>query len=157
MFIPYPGSEFFPSRIQRKNDSRIPKPNPHQRIFSIFTQQIFLNSRKYDSGFSPRIRIMIFYLSRIPDPEHKKAPDPWSGSATLSVTWESCRNMLDDFFASPWWLVLEPQRFDPVEGGHTSLPSRIQVRSQFSSWGRPKCRPCWADSAVGPRLQPEMS
>jgi hypothetical protein len=30
-----------------------------------------------------RIRILIFYPFRIPDPAVKKAPDPGSGSATL--------------------------------------------------------------------------
>jgi hypothetical protein len=36
-----------------------------------------------DPGCSSRIRIMIFYPSRIPDPGVKKASDPESGSATL--------------------------------------------------------------------------
>jgi hypothetical protein len=31
----------------------------------------------------PRIRMLTFYPSRIPDPGVKKAPDPGSGSATL--------------------------------------------------------------------------
>ncbi len=37
---------------------------------------MFLSSRKYDPGCSSRIRILIFYPSRIPDPGVKKAPDP---------------------------------------------------------------------------------
>jgi hypothetical protein len=43
----------------------------------------FLSSRKYDPGCSSRIRILTFYLSQIPDPGVKKAPDPGSGSATV--------------------------------------------------------------------------
>jgi hypothetical protein len=52
----------------------------------------FLSSKKYDPGYSSRIRILTFYPSRIriltfypsriPDPGVKKAPDP--GSATLA-------------------------------------------------------------------------
>jgi hypothetical protein len=60
MFIPNSGSKFLSSRI---------------RIFSI-----------PDPGSRDkkiRIRILIFYLSRIPDPGVKKAPNPGSGSATL--------------------------------------------------------------------------
>jgi len=34
-------------------------------------------------GFRSRVRILIFYPSRITDPGFKKAPDPGSGSATL--------------------------------------------------------------------------
>jgi hypothetical protein len=36
---------------------------------------LFLSSRKYDPGCSSRIRILIFYPSRIPDPGVKKAPN----------------------------------------------------------------------------------
>jgi hypothetical protein len=50
-------------------------------------KKLFLSSRKYDPGCSSRIRIPdpdpVIYLSRIPDPGVKKAPDPGSGSATL--------------------------------------------------------------------------
>jgi hypothetical protein len=46
---------------------------------------MFLCSRKYDPGFLSWIRIRICYLSRIPDPGVKKAPDPESGSVTLFV------------------------------------------------------------------------
>jgi hypothetical protein len=63
------------------------------RIFSIpdpgsaSKKKLFLSSRKYDPGCSSRIRIqiriLILYPLRIPDPGVKKAPDPWSGSATL--------------------------------------------------------------------------
>ncbi len=47
----------------------------------IRTKKWFLSSRKYDPGFSSRIRMLTFYPSRISDPGVKKAPDP--GSATL--------------------------------------------------------------------------
>jgi hypothetical protein len=39
--------------------------------------------------FHPGSRILTFYPSRIPDPVVKKAPDPGSGSATLSETCET--------------------------------------------------------------------
>jgi len=68
---PDPNSEFFPSRNPSKN-------------LSILTQnKWFLCSQKYDPGCSTRIRILIFYPFRIPDPGVKKPPDPESGSATL--------------------------------------------------------------------------
>ncbi len=43
-----------------------------------------------DPGCSSRIRILIFYPSRIPNPEVKKAPDPRSGSATLARRLDLC-------------------------------------------------------------------
>jgi hypothetical protein len=68
MFIPdpnffHPGSELFPSRI------RIKYFNP---------KKSFLSSQKYDPGCSSRIRILIFYPSRISDPVAKRhrIPDP---------------------------------------------------------------------------------
>jgi hypothetical protein len=66
----YPGSEFFPSRIRIKQ-------------FNNVTQKLFLSSRKYDPGCSPRIPDPDFHPLWIPDPGVKKAPDPGSGSATL--------------------------------------------------------------------------
>jgi hypothetical protein len=42
---------------------------------------MFHSSRKYDPSCSSRIRILIFYPSRIPDQGVKKTPD--IGSATL--------------------------------------------------------------------------
>ncbi len=36
-----------------------------------------------EPGSGTKIRILIFYPSRIPDPGVKKAPDPGSDSATL--------------------------------------------------------------------------
>ncbi len=67
----YPGSDFFPYRIQIFSNS---DPGSASKNLSILTQ-------KYDQGCSSRIRILIFYPSRIPDPGVKTAPDP--GSATL--------------------------------------------------------------------------
>jgi hypothetical protein len=66
MFIPGPGSDFFPSRIRV---SSIPDPRFASKNLSILT------SRKYDQGRSSRIRILTFYPSRIPDPGVKKAPE----------------------------------------------------------------------------------
>jgi hypothetical protein len=68
----YPGSEFFPSRIQGQHK------NSGSRIRIRIKEFKFLSSRKYDSGFSSRIRM--FYPSRIPDPGIKKALN--SGSRT---------------------------------------------------------------------------
>jgi hypothetical protein len=81
IFIPDPnfshtGSRirFFPSRIRIKE-------------FKYFNpKKCFLSSGKYDPGCSSRIRILIFFPSRIPDSGVKKAPDPGSGSATLLNT-----------------------------------------------------------------------
>jgi hypothetical protein len=75
MFIP--DSNFFiPDPGSRSKRFRI--PDPYQTILSILTQKLFLSSRKYDPGCSSRIRILIFYPSRIPDPGVKKARDPGS-------------------------------------------------------------------------------
>ncbi len=51
----------------------------------------FESSRKYDPGWSSRIRILIFYPSRIMDPGGKKAPDPGYESVTLFMIFEGCR------------------------------------------------------------------
>ncbi len=66
--------------------SRIPifsnlDPGSASKNFSILTQKIVSQLRKYDPGCSSCIRILIFYPSRIQGV--KKAPDPGSGSATL--------------------------------------------------------------------------
>ena len=92
MFIPYPGSDFFPSRIRTVS---IPDLESASKNLSILTpkkpKKWFLSSRKYDPGCSSRIRMLTFYPSKIPDPGVKKAPDPGSGSATLQkynrITW----------------------------------------------------------------------
>jgi hypothetical protein len=83
MFIPDPGSDFFPSRILDRTDS-IPDPGSASKNLSILTRkQWFLSSRKYDPGCSSRISDPDADFLPIPDPEVKKAPDPGSGSATL--------------------------------------------------------------------------
>jgi hypothetical protein len=78
MFIPDPGSDFFPSRI----------PDPGSRIlikeFKYFkpkkSKKWFLSSKKYDPGCSSRIPDpdADFLPSRNPDPGVKKAPNPGS-------------------------------------------------------------------------------
>ncbi len=68
---------FFPLRIRI---FPIPDPWSASKNLSILTQKMALSSRKYNSGYSSRIRI--FNLSHITDGV-KKAPDPGSGSATL--------------------------------------------------------------------------
>jgi hypothetical protein len=73
MFIPDPGSEFFP----------ISDPGSTSKNSSIITQQR-LSEILYDPGCSSRIRSLTFYPSRIPDPGVKKAPDP--GSTTMETT-----------------------------------------------------------------------
>jgi hypothetical protein len=57
--------------------------NTEFKYFS--SKKWFLSSRKYDPVWSSRIRVLIFYPSRIPDPGVKKAPDPGSGSARLLI------------------------------------------------------------------------
>jgi hypothetical protein len=71
----YPGSEYFPSRIQGLKDSRI---RIRIKEFKYIKQKE--RSRNYDPGCSSRIRILIFLP--IPDPRVEKAPDP--DRATLS-------------------------------------------------------------------------
>jgi hypothetical protein len=81
MFIPDPGSDFFPSRIRTVS---IPDPGSASKNLRVLTPKKWvLSSRKYDPGCSSRIpdSDADFYPSRIPDPGVKKAPDP--GSATL--------------------------------------------------------------------------
>ncbi len=89
----YPGSEFFSipgprSRIQGQNDSgsriRIPDPDPHQRI----QKNVSKISEIWSGMFIPdpylRSGSWFFYPSGILDTGVKKAPDPGSGSATLT-------------------------------------------------------------------------
>jgi hypothetical protein len=76
----YVGSECFQSRIQVR---KIPDPDPHQGILSIFnTNKLFPSSRKNDLGCSSRILDPDPDLSSIPDPDPgpgiKKASDPES-------------------------------------------------------------------------------
>jgi hypothetical protein len=65
MFIPDPGSDFFPSQIRlfsipdpgsEQSQSRI--PDPHQKILCFNPKKGFLSSRKYDPGCSSRIRML---------------------------------------------------------------------------------------------------
>jgi hypothetical protein len=87
----YPGSEFFPSRIQDKKDygSRILIRIKEFKYF--LPKKFILSSRKYDcvhprSG--SRIRILIFtHPSGV-----KKALDPGSGSAVLVMMCSSARD-----------------------------------------------------------------
>jgi hypothetical protein len=86
MFIPDPGSDFFPSRIRTVS---IPDPGSSSKNLSILTpkkaKKWFLSSKKYDSGSSSGIPDpdADFLPPRIPDPGVKKAPNPGSVSATL--------------------------------------------------------------------------
>jgi hypothetical protein len=70
MFIPDP-TFFHPG-----SDLSIPDPNffPHpgstSKNLNILTPKNFLSSRKYDTGCSSRIRNLIFYPSRIRDPQY---------------------------------------------------------------------------------------
>ncbi len=76
MFIPDPGSDFFPSWI--------PDPNffyPGSRILIkefkyVNPKKWFLSSRKYDPGCSSRIRILTFCPSRIQGFKKHRIPDP---------------------------------------------------------------------------------
>ncbi len=86
MFIPDPGSNFFPSRI--------PDPNCHHPGSRIHIKE-FKHFNPKKNGFWAlenmirvvhpwsRILMLTLYPSRIPYPGVKKAPDPGSGSATL--------------------------------------------------------------------------
>jgi hypothetical protein len=65
----YSGSEFFPSRVRIKDFKYV---NP---------KKWFLSSQKYDPGCSSRIRILVFYLSRIQGSKRHRNPD--LGSTTL--------------------------------------------------------------------------
>ncbi len=93
MFIPDPGSDFFPSRIP---DPTCRHPESASKNLSILTPQKtkkwFLSSSKYDPGCSSRIRMLTFYPSRIPDPGVKKAPDPGSRGQKGTGSWIRIRN-----------------------------------------------------------------
>ncbi len=60
-----PEYEFFPSWI-RIFPSRI--RTSEFKYFKFEPKKLFISSRKYDPGYSSRIRILIYYPSRIPDP-----------------------------------------------------------------------------------------
>jgi hypothetical protein len=79
----HPGSEFFPPLIPvRIFPSRTPDPIRIKEFKYFNPNKWLLSSREYDPVCSSRIRILLFYPSRIPDPGVKRAPDPGSGSAT---------------------------------------------------------------------------
>ncbi len=77
MFIPDPGSDFFPSRIRTVS---IPDPGSSSKNLSILTpkkpKNWFLSSKNYDPGCSSRIRMLTFYPSRIPGSKRHSIPDP---------------------------------------------------------------------------------
>ncbi len=54
----------------------IPDPGSASKNLSILTQKLFLSSRKHDPGCSSRIRILIFYPSRIPGLKSHRISDP---------------------------------------------------------------------------------
>ncbi len=66
--IPDPGAKRF----------RIPDPKSASKYF-FNPNKLFLNSRKYDTECSSRIRILIFYPTRIPDlgPRDQKGTESW--------------------------------------------------------------------------------
>jgi hypothetical protein len=78
--------------------SRIPDPNCLHPGYRIRIKEFKYFNPKKNNGFQAlenmirvvhpesRIRMLTFYLSRIPDPGVKKAPDPGYGSATLAYT-----------------------------------------------------------------------
>ncbi len=86
MFIPDPNFSFPDPNFFHPGSVFFLSPGSASKNLSILTQKLFLCSRKYDPGCSSRIRILIFYPSRIPDPGVKKAPDLGSGSATLFLS-----------------------------------------------------------------------
>ncbi len=74
----YPGSEFFPSRIPGPKNISESRIRIRIRIEVSWPKKLFLSSRIHDPKYSFRIRNMIFYPSRMPDPGSKKhrIPDP---------------------------------------------------------------------------------
>jgi hypothetical protein len=65
MFLPDPPFFHLGSRIRIKELSILTPKKPKNGF-----------SKKYDPGFSSRIRMLTFYPSRIPDPGVRKTPDP---------------------------------------------------------------------------------
>ncbi len=133
-----PDSNFFHlgSRIQGKNDSRIqgkkdsriqgkkrfPDPGSASapKHLSIVTQKLFLSSRNNDPGCSSRIRILIFYPSRIQGQilRHRIITISWLG-AKLWYSWlDHLENTLQDeplvdhtgLQLTPWVVRIVPCR-----------------------------------------------
>ncbi len=89
MFIPDPESEFFPSRI----------PDPHQtiQVFKNNSKNCFQALEKLFPSFkimiravSSRIRILIFYQSRILDPGVIGFESNITNRLTLHYSWQCC-------------------------------------------------------------------
>jgi hypothetical protein len=121
MFIPDPGSDFFPSRI--------PDPNcldPGSRIlikvFKYFNpkkaKKWFLSSKKYDPGCSSRIPDpdADFLPSRIQGSKRHPIPDPGSGSATLIESNAKCRYLKKLTCKGTWRQVFICLRPHPLLG-----------------------------------------
>jgi hypothetical protein len=79
MFIPDPGSDFYPSRIRTVS---IPDFGSSSKNLNILTpkkaKKWFLSSKKYDPGCSSRIRVLTFSHagSRIQGSKRHPIPDP---------------------------------------------------------------------------------
>ncbi len=132
----YPGSLICPSRIRifpsRTRTSRI-----RIKDLIILSQKWFLSTQKYIPGFSSRIRILIFYPSRMPDPGVKKAPDPESrirntaGQLTKRahskhgvrkcrwelLTYACTYTKIAENYGGTWWSILRPD--EPI--GHVEV------------------------------------
>jgi hypothetical protein len=103
MFIPHPGSDFFPFQ---NPGTKFFHPGSRIRIkeFKYFTQNIVSKLSEIWSGlFNPDPDSsgtlhhgIIFYPSWIPDPGNKKAPDPGSSSATRSAWIQGRDTMVRD-------------------------------------------------------------
>jgi hypothetical protein len=81
MFIPDPGFDFF----------SIPDHGSGSKAKSIFNTKNCFKARgnvmrDVHAGSGPRIQILIFYPSRIPDPGVKKAPDPGPTEAKTNLS-----------------------------------------------------------------------
>ncbi len=155
---PDPESEFFPSRIPHPNffhsGSRI-----RFKEFKYFNPKTVSKLSEIWSGLlipapDPRIRIRIFYPSRIPDPEVKKAPDPGSGSATLLLF--IVISALDCGADDARLLLLAAEAGGGAEGAH--LP-RLSLRGGgpsashmwFQVYGTQACSQCCGDRAPDPQ------
>jgi hypothetical protein len=122
MFIPDPGSDFFPSRIP---DAYCLHPGSRIIIkkFKYFNPQKskkwFLNSKKCDLGCSSRIPDSEADIipSRIPGSKRHPIPDPGSGSTTLLFI------IIGNSVVDP-----DPHHF----GNLDPQPHRIIIRIHFS-------------------------
>jgi hypothetical protein len=125
MFIPDPGSDFFPSRIRTVS---IPDPGSSSKILSILTpkkaKKWFLSSKKYDPGCSYQI-LGLF----IPDPDAdflpSRIPDPGGQKDTQS----RIRNTAD---------TVDNIRLNvaAVIAGGVGASVRIRILIEFAGWIR---------------------